>query len=257
MSTPDFPDAFTLIGKTILVTGASSGIGAATAALCARLGATLVINGRDRERLDSTLAGLVPAQVGEHIAVAGDLDFPETRNALLEACPAYDGMAYCAGISALAPFRMLSEKHLQQMLSADFLAPVLLAQQLLSKRRFRHGASLVFISTVGTHIKSVAGAALHAAKAALEVAVCTLALEHARQGIRANCIAPGYTQTPMLEKLAVVGGNLADSMAMAPLGVILPEDIAAAVAYHLSDASRWITRSTLKIDSGLTLRFRP
>lgn len=252
MPSAQLTDAFALTGKTLIVTGASSGIGAAVATLCAKLGATLVLNGRDSERLEATLAGL--SGTG-HVALAGDLTEAATRTALLEAFPAYDGLVSCAGTAALVPFRMSTEKHLQQMLSVNFIAPISLAQQLLYKRRLRDGASLVFVSALSARAAPQAAAAYAASKAALEAAVRTLALEHAKQRIRANCIAPGYVDTPMLKGLGS-SADMSDKIALVPLGTVAPDDIATAAAYLLSNASRWVTRSTLTVDGGLSLPIR-
>ncbi|MDR0735768.1 MAG: SDR family oxidoreductase [Zoogloeaceae bacterium] len=257
MSAPDFPAAFVLSGKTILVTGASSGIGAATAQLLAQLGARLMLNGRDKERLEATRAKLSPVLEAEHLAVTGDLTLPETRDALVAALPACDGLAWCAGASALAPFRMLAEKHLRQMFAINCDAPLLLTQQLLYKRRLNRNASLVFVSSTITHIKSKATTAYAAAKAALEAAIGSLALEHADRSVRANVVRPGYVETTMHQTLERSGGNLKDSAALMPLGMVSPEEVAAAIAWLLSDASRWMTRATLTLDGGLTLPFRP
>lgn len=245
-------DAFSLEGKVILVTGASSGIGAASAKLLAQLGAKLVINGRNAERLEATFQAL---SGDGHFKVVGDLTEPDVRQRLIEVSDGYDGLAACAGVSALVPLRMASEKHLQLMLAVNYLAPVTLTQQLLHKRRLRPNASLVFITTVGARSCPQATAGYAASKAALEAAARTLALEQARQGIRVNCVAPGYVDTPMLSELGSAV-NMEGNMALTPLGNIVPEDIAQGVAYLLSGASRWITRSTLTIDGGITLPVR-
>lgn len=245
-------DAFSLQGKTILVTGASSGIGAATAELCARLGAQLVVNGRNAERLEATFQALSGSG---HVKIVGDLTEQDVRQRLIEASDGYDGMAACAGVSALVPFRMASEKHLQQMLAVNYLAPVTLTQQLLQRRRLRANASLVFVTTVGAHSCPQATAGYAASKAALEAASRSLALEQAKQGVRVNCVAPGYVDTPMLSALGSAV-NMEGNMALSPLGNIVPGDIAQGVAYLLSGASRWITRSTLTIDGGITLPVR-
>jgi len=246
------PDAFSLDALTILVTGASSGIGAATAALCADLGARLVINGRNAERLEAVRAGLTGE---EHIAVVGDLSLPETREALVEAAPAYDGLASCAGIAALVPIRMANQAHLQKMLDVNYLAPITLTQRLLYKKRLRNGASLVYVTALAARVSPQAAAAYAASKAALDAAARTLGLEHARQRIRANCVAPGYVETPMLEGLGAQAG-MDHKIDLTPLGRLGPADVASSVCFLLSPASRWVTRSTLTVDGGLGIAMR-
>mgnify|MGYP002622351805 CR=1 FL=1 len=249
---PSAIDAFSLKGKTILITVASSGIGAAVAKLCAQLGARLVVNGRDNNRLSAILQGLE----GEgHTAVIGDLTEVKTRQRLLEAADGYDGLVSCAGIAALVPFRMASEKHLQQMLSVNYLAPITLTQQLLYKRRLKGGASLVFVSALSARAAPLAAAGYAASKAALEAAVRSLGLEQARHNIRANCIAPGYVETPMLHELGTAA-NMDEKIGLTPLGKISPDDIAKGAVYLLSGSSRWITRTTLTIDGGISLPIR-
>ncbi|MBV6798531.1 SDR family NAD(P)-dependent oxidoreductase [Xanthomonas euvesicatoria] len=245
-------DAFGLQNKTVLVTGASSGIGAVVATLCARLGARVVLTGRDIARLDAVAVAL---QGNGHAVVAGDLTEEDTRTRLINAAERYHGLVSCAGIAALVPFRMAAEKHLQQMLSVNYLAPIALTQQLLVKRRLSEGASLVYISALSARAAPQAAAGYAASKAALEAAVRTLALEQAKHGIRANCIAPGYVDTPMLKKLGAAA-DLDDKIGLTPLGRIDPDDIAKGAVYLLSGASRWITRSALTIDGGISLPIR-
>ncbi len=249
---PATTDDFCLEGRTVLVTGASSGIGAAVARLCAELGARIVLNGRDAARLSSVHAELA----GDgHVIVAGDLSLEETRESLLNAVPTYDGLASCAGIAALVPLRMANAAHFQKMLDVNFLAPITLTQRLLYKKKLRQGASLVYVTALAAHVSPQAAAAYAASKAALEAASRTLGLEQARSRIRANCVAPGYVQTPMLESL----GNSADmseKFNLTPLGRLAPEDVAGSVCWLLSSASRWITRSTLKMDGGLSIAMR-
>ncbi|WP_045770060.1 SDR family NAD(P)-dependent oxidoreductase [Xanthomonas albilineans] len=245
-------EAFSLQDKVILVTGASSGIGTATARLCARLGAKLVITGRDTARLEAVSSSL---EGNGHLCVAGNLTDTQTRQRLLDATSAYHGLVSCAGTAALVPFRMAAEKHLQQMLGINYLAPITLTQQLLYKRRLSAGASLIYVSALAARAAPQAATGYAAAKAALEAAVRTLALEHGRQGIRANCIAPGYVDTPMLDGLRQAA-NMDNNIHLTPLGMIAPEDVAKAVIYLLSGASRWITRSTLTLDGGLSLMMR-
>ncbi len=245
--------AFGLHGKRILVTGASSGIGASVAQLCSRLGAELVITGRDPERLQATREGL--AGTG-HIVVVGDLTDPATSDALVQAAPLYDGLASCAGAAALVPMRMASAKYLQQMLDINYLAPIGLAQRLLQKRRLNEGASLVFVSALSARAAPQAAGAYAASKAALEAASRTIGLEHAKQRIRSNCIAPGYVDTPLLHKLGSAA-DMSEKIGLTPLGTVTPDDVAPAAAWLLSSASRWITRTTLTLDGGISLPIRP
>ena len=245
-------DPFSLEGKTILVTGASSGIGRASALLCAQMGATVLLTGRNAANLDSALAQLPGAG---HTLFVGDLTHEAVRNALVDVAPALDGCVFSAGVAELAPIRMITERHLRSIFSVNYEAPVLLTQRLLAKKKIATGGSLVFVTAVAEHIAPVATGAYSAAKAALTATVRTIALEHAKQGIRANCVSPGYVATPMLDKMRSVS-TIDEKISLVPLGCIEPEEVAQCIAYLLAPASRWVTRSALVIDGGLSLHVR-
>lgn len=243
-------DPFSLEGKRILVTGASSGIGRQIAIACAQMGAQLVVSGRNGERLAATLAELE----GEgHAAVAADLSLQEDIDRLVGDAGVVDGLVHAAGISRLAPFRMISRAQLDEMFSSNVYAPMLLTRGMLAKKRIAANGSILFVSAVASHIGPLASAAYSASKAALLGAMRTLALEVAKQGIRANCLVPGYVRTPMLDGLNQGGGSIDEHTKLTPLGLGEPEDIAYAAVFHLSDASRWITRNYFVIDGGLTV----
>lgn len=242
-------DPFSLAGKRILVTGASSGIGRQTAISCAQMGAQLVISGRNGERLAATFAELD----GEgHAQIVADLSVQEHIDRLTTEVGTIHGVVHAAGIAKLAPFRLISQAHLDDVFSSNVFAPMLLTKALLAKKRLAAKSSILFISAVGSHIGPLATGAYSASKGALLGAMRTLALEVAKQGIRANCIAPGYVRTPMLEGLSQGGGSIEEHAKLAPLGLGEPEDVAYAAIYFLSDASRWVTRDYFMIDGGLT-----
>ena len=243
---------FSLEGKTILVTGASSGIGQAAAIAASRLGARIILAGRNGEKLAATLALL--ANDG-HQQVVADLLIAEARDALVEACPALDGVVMSAGVAAMRPMRMANADHLREMLAINYEAPVLLTQRLLARKKLKSGASLVYVTATAAHLSPLATGAYAGAKAALVSTVRTIASEHAKKGIRANCVAPGYVNTPMYSSLDGVT-SFAGNHELFPLGISEPEDIAGGITYLLGDASRWVTRSTLNIDGGHSLHLR-
>lgn len=241
-------DAFSLIDKTILVTGASSGIGRGVALLCAQLGAKLVINGRDQGRLSETYDALVGSG---HRQILGDLSDASTKEALI-AASSYDGFVSSAGSVLMSPFRMTPEKYFQEMMTVNFFAPISLAQKLIFKKKFNKQASIVFITALSARASPKATSAYAASKAALESASRSMAIEHAPY-IRVNCVAPGYVQTPLFNNL---DSETIAMESLVPLGPLEVEDIAPAVGWLLSSASKWITRSTLTIDGGLSLPMR-
>lgn len=245
-------DPFSLEGKTVLVTGASSGIGRAAALAAAAAGAAVMVTGRDESRLAGVAAEL-GASLGD--SVVADLSEADGRERLVKACPALDGVVFSAGVAAMRPMRMINEEHLRQMLGVNLESPLLLTQRLLAKRLVASGASLVYVTATAAHLSPLATGIYAGAKAALVSAVRTLASEHVKNRIRANCLAPGYVNTPMYTALDGVT-SFEGNHDLFPLGISEPEDVAHGIVYLLSPASRWVTRSTLNIDGGHSLLLR-
>ena len=246
----DFP--FSLEGMTILITGASSGIGRATAIMAAEMGAIVVITGRNEERLKQTLA-LMEGQ--EHVCLVEDFTINGASERLADQLPDLDGMVYAAGVAEIMPFRMINENHINRVMKVNFQVPIELTQKLLRKKKIRTGGSLVYVTAVADHVAPLGSAIYSASKGALASAVKSLALEVAKMKVRANCISPGYVRTPMFETLSTYS-SLPENLKLAALGQIEPEEIASSIVYLLSPAARWVTRSSLIIDSGLTLGIR-
>jgi NAD(P)-dependent dehydrogenase (short-subunit alcohol dehydrogenase family) len=244
-------DPFSLQGKTILVTGASSGIGRQVAITCATLGASMIITGRNTTRLDETVSAL-PA--GQHRAIAADLVDASQRAYLVQECGSIDGLFFSAGVAAIAPFKMINEKHIHQLMSIDFEAPVMLVQRLLQTRQVKDGGSIVFNTAIAVHISPAGSAMYSAAKSALHAAARSLALEVAKNRIRVTCLQLGYVRTALLDRLFQSGMNEEEIGRLCPLGVGTVEDAANAAVFLLSDASRWISRTALTADGGLSLR---
>ncbi|UYK82961.1 SDR family oxidoreductase [Xanthomonas sacchari] len=243
-------DPFSLEGKRILVTGASSGIGRQVALCCAQMGAQVLITGRDQGRLASTLNDM-PA--GGHTSIQADLDRQEDIDRLVAECGLLHGVVNAAGISRLVPVRLINRSHLEDTFSSNTFAPTLLTRGLLARKRIAAGGSLVFISSVASHIGPMASSAYASSKSALLGMVRSLAQEVGKHGIRANCIAPGYVRTPLLEGLQGSGGNMEGLFKLTPLDMGEPEDVAYAAVFFLADASRWITRNYFIVDGGLTV----
>jgi NAD(P)-dependent dehydrogenase (short-subunit alcohol dehydrogenase family) len=241
-----FEHPFHLRGKTVLVTGASSGIGRAVAVECARAGARVVINGRDVARLGDTLA-LLDAGL-KHVACVADLTDPPQMARLVAACGELDGVVHAAGVHGVTPLRMLRQSFMQTVLDVNFLTPLMLTQQLLAKKTLRNGASLVFMSSIAAHTGTVGVGPYSASKAALEGMIRPLALEIAPRAMRANAIAPGLVDTPLVNDDRAW---LDDKAKMYPLGLGKPEDVAYAAIYLLADISRKVTGTQLHLDGGI------
>lgn len=246
---------FSLTGKTILITGASSGIGQATAIECSKLGATVVITGRNQERLQETFAQL---EGDGHLQFAGELTDEADVNALVDACPALDGLVLCAGRGMTLPLNFATREKWNAVFDVNFFAPMELMRLCLKKKRLTKGASVVFIaSTSGINSYVVANGIYGASKAALNAAMKFYVKELASKKIRLNSVAPAMVDTPLIhgKDLNITEEQLKADMARYPLGRYgQPNDIAHGVIYLLSDAASWITGHTLVIDGGITTR---
>ena len=240
-------DKFSLAGKTILVTGASSGIGRAIAIACAQADASVVLNGRNQERLQATLDALA----GEgHQVIPADLTIAEQRSALAGQVPVLDGVVHCAGIGSRVLCKMLEEQDVNRVMQANFEAPVLLQAELLREKKIAKEASIVFIASAAATMPSVGNAIYSASKAATIAYAKCLAQELANRKIRVNCISPAMVWTD----LALVGATeeqLREAEQNYPLKrYAQPEDIAGLAIYLLSDSSNWVTGSNYEMTGG-------
>ena len=242
---------FTLKGKTILVTGASSGIGQATAVECAQMGAEVVITGRDTERLQATadLMGNLKAQI------AADLTNQEDVERLVAALPPLDGAVLCAGNSTTLPLQFGSREKFDEMFSVNFFAPVELLRLMYKKKVLQKGASVVLIASIGgTHSFMPGNGVYGASKAALNSLMKYAAREYASRKIRVNSICPGMVDTPLIHRGTITEEQLAEDAKRYPLGRYgKPDDIANGAVYLLSDASSWLTGHDLVIDGGFSI----
>ena len=242
---------FSLDGKTILVTGASSGIGRATAVFCSRMGARVVITGRNELRLQETLDGLY----GEgHLQIAADLTDKESIALLIKELPQLNGVVHCAGIGHRKPCKSISEEDITSVMSANFNSAVLLQAGLLSGRKIEKSASIVFISSRAAEIPDIANSIYSASKGALKSYAKCLSLELAPRNIRVNCICPAVVITPLILDSGVDLEQLKVEEAKYPLKRYgKPEDIANLAVFLLSDASSWMTGSCIDITGGSIL----
>jgi len=237
--------AFSLVGKTILVTGASSGIGRQVAVACAQRGARLIVTGRDAERLQETRALL---QGQEHVQVLADLTEVDGRERLAQAVSSVDGVVHCAGRQRLSPIRQLTEKLMTEMYAINFLAPVMLTQRLLQANAIAPQGSIVFMLSTAAHIGTPGVGPYSAMKSALLGIIRCLSMEQAKRKIRVNGVSPSAVVTPIWD-----AAHLEAQKKRHPLGLGTPDDVANAVVYLLSDASRWVTGTSLVMDGGAVL----
>lgn len=240
---------FSLAGKRVLVTGASSGIGRQTAISFSNMGAAVVLNGRDEERLAATLGAM---SAGEHVIIPGDIVNNEQRVELADSAGLLNGVVHCAGTSVLSPIRLASQKHLRDLYILNYESPILLTQRLLYRKAIQNAGSILFIASIAAHIGVPGVGAYSATKAALLATVRCLAMELIKQRIRVNCLSPSLVESPLLDLMAQ-SVSLEEKSRDHPLGLGKPEDVANAAIYFISDASRWVTGTTLVMDGGLTI----
>jgi NAD(P)-dependent dehydrogenase (short-subunit alcohol dehydrogenase family) len=241
---------FDLTGKTILVTGASSGIGQQTAISVSQQGGRVILTGRSPEKLAVTFGKL---ERSDHQTIVADLTIPEQTENLVNSLPELNGVVYSTGISDLVPCQFISPDDIRRNFSIGFDASVLLTSLLLRKKKLiRDNCSLVFISSLATRYPFYGGALYISAKAALETYARVLALELVKKGIRVNCISPAFVKGPMLEETqGKISKEAMDNfLSRQPLGPGDPEDVANAVIFLLSDGSKWISGSNLPLGGG-------
>jgi len=243
---------FTLESKVILVTGASSGIGKSIAIECAKLGAQLIITGRDKKRLNETFIHL---DGNGHIQFIADLAINEERESLVNILPKIDGFVNVAGVVVPKPFNFINAEALEEVMQINFTAPTLLTNLVLRKRLLTKNSSVVFISSIsGTMCSFVGGSLYSASKGALNGMIKGIALDLAPRGIRVNSVIPGMIDTGIFNDSAITEQDLIEDRKRYPLGRYgTPKDVAYAVIYLLSEASSWVTGSNLLIDGGYTL----
>lgn len=243
---------FSLVGKTILITGASSGIGRATAIECSKLGATCVITGRNEERLNETLSQMV----GDgHVSIVADISTQEGIDLLVDKTPSLDGLVNNAGISKKKPIKFYKQEDLEAVFQTNIFAPMLIVKSLLKKKKVNDGGSIVYISSISAFSSNFGNGIYGSSKAALMSYMHYSARELAVRKIRANSIHPGMVETPLIRSGVFTDSDLQKDMELYPLGRYgKPEEIAHAIIYLLSDASAWVTGASLVIDGGVTMK---
>ena len=246
---------FSLSGKTILVTGASSGIGRGICIECSKMGATLILNGRNKERLEDTLSKL---EGTGHKIIAADLSKQEEIERLTQELPEIQGWVNSAGIPKVCPIKRFSRDDVDEIFNVNSISEMMLLSRLLKAKKLKRGASVVFvISITGAFVGSVGDTAYCATKGAVAGFLKGASLELAGQGIRVNSINPGLVPTEILTLSNTLSGEdhhinaMTERYPMKRLGT--PEDMAYGAIYLLSDASSWVTGHQLVIDGGYIL----
>ena len=239
---------FSLKGKTILVTGSSSGIGRGIAIACSKMGATVILNGRNQFKLGATLSQL---EAGDHRVIVADLTDKESMIGMISELPELDGVVHCAGIGQRVLCKAATEQDVDSVMDSNFKGPVLLQTGLLKQKKMKKGASIVFIASIASWSPSIGNAYYSASKGAIISYANCLALELAPRQIRVNCISPAMVWTDLIKNDAVEEVQLKEDEQTYPLKRYgQPEDIANLAVYMLSEASSWMTGSNVNITGG-------
>lgn len=239
---------FSLGGKQILVTGASSGIGKAVAIACSNMGATLYLTGRNIPRLQETLEQLMG---NDHQIIPADLTKQEDIDGLVSALPQLDGVVQNAGVGSRVPCKMIRAEDIETVFYPNLYAPVLLQTSLLSQKKIKKDSSIVFIASRAANAPSIGNAIYSASKGAILSYAKVLALELAPRNIRVNSICPAMVWTDLILADGISKEELEEAQSKYPLKRYgKPEDVAYLAIYLLSDASCWMTGSSLDLTGG-------
>lgn len=244
---------FSVEGKTILITGAASGIGKATASLCAGMGAKLFLIDLNEDGLKNTLAELPEGSAEIHALNLTDYD---GLCSVVSTMPKLDGVVSNAGIFYSMMAKLSDKKDMEKIFSINTFSHINLIQQLMEQKKLNKGASIVFTSSMsGVFCGAVGGSLYGATKSALAGYAKALAVELAPRGIRVNTIHPGMINTPLIHSSALSQQEFDEDKKNYPLGRYgEPEEVAYSIIYLLSDATKWVTGTQLLIDGGFSVK---
>lgn len=247
---------FSLEGKTILITGASSGIGRQCAIDCSKMGAKVILVARNQDRLDETVSLM---EGDGHKAYSFDLEqLTEIKDLITRIVVEngkLDGFIHAAGIEKTAPAKLLTPEDYDTVYKTNCLSAFEIVKN-LGLKQVNSEASIVFIASISGVIARTGLAAYSASKGALISASKVMALEFAKRKIRVNTISPGTILTPMMEKALneMQEEDRVKRIEGFPLGLGQTTDISNACIYLLSEASKWVTGQNLIVDGGYTCK---
>lgn len=245
-------EVFSLFGKVVLITGASSGIGRAVAQQCATAGATCIVTARNQNRLKQTLESLP----GEgHRMILSDLSDKEGVIDIVSNMPRVDGLVCCAGVVETKMLKFTEDDDLQRLFSTNTFSTIRLIRDMVQQKKINKEASIILVSSIsGVRCGYIGGSLYGASKGALEGFVKATALELAPQKIRVNTIMPGMIETPLMDGSVIGAEQLeADKMRFPLKRYGQADEVGYAAVYLLSDATKWITGTSLLMDGGYTL----
>lgn len=239
-------------GKKIIVTGATSGIGKATALKLSSQGARICLIGRNENELESVVCGLE----GEgHVYYVKDFresdGYQRIFTDIVSDGYKIDGLVHCAGIAKILPLDLLNKKHMDESMTVNLYSMVEMVR-LMAKKKYHNRASVVGVSSIAVQYPQKCQGLYAATKAAMNTMTQALAMELAGKDIRINTVMPSSTNTPMLQKAfgLLTEEQIKEKMERQLLGMEEPEDIANIIMFLLSDASRMITGRYIYADGG-------
>jgi NAD(P)-dependent dehydrogenase (short-subunit alcohol dehydrogenase family) len=242
---------FSLVGKKIFVTGASSGLGISIAIECSKMGAEVIITGRNSERLKQTFLQLEGTKSQQF---AADLTKTEDIEILTNNLPNLDGIVFNAGIVKTKPVRNITDSSIDEIFKVNIISSIQLISKLLKAKKINNGASIIFISSISTFKVKVGNSLYSATKGAINSFGKVLALELASRKIRVNTIQPGFIKSGLLDSGIITEEQLEEHFKLYPMGIGKPTDISYACVYLLSDAAEWVTGSVFTIDGGVSIK---
>ena len=246
---------YSLEGKTILITGAGSGIGRATAVEASRMGARIIMVDINEAGIQET-GNLLDNQHLNHLFYAIDLCDEAAIATMVKDIPVINGCSNNAGITKLTPIQFITPEEIERIHKVNLVAPMMLTKHLVKCKKLAKPSSIVFTASAGgVFVASLGNAVYATSKCGIDGYMRTVALELAPKGIRCNSVNPGMVETPLINRGQVSAEQHEKDKENYPLGRYgKPEDVAFATIYLLSDASSWMTGTALKIDGGLTLK---
>ncbi len=243
---------YSLEGKTILITGAASGIGKTTAIEASKMGAKLILVDMNEEGVSKVKDQLEGDC--EHLVFYGNLTNEDFLVSIAEEVPSLDGVFLCAGVSDTTLAKFYTKEKIARVMDVNLVAPAMMLKYLLSKKKVNKGGSLVFMSSYGAE-KVEPGLGIYAAsKSAINGIMCAYAKELVSRGIRSNSIMPMMIKTEIFDTLKNISQKDWEKQeSQYPLGFGSPFDVAYVAIFLFSDASRWITGTKIKLDGGSNL----